>query len=80
MEELQVDFVSAAALLTLFAADLERRRTGCIAAISSLASTLNAVKPRISSLFFAMSTFIKPRGSDTVLVRSTSAIGNFASR
>jgi len=36
-EELQVDFVSPAAILTLFAADLERRRTGCIAAISSVA-------------------------------------------
>jgi len=36
-EELQVDFVSAAAILTLFAADLERRRTGCLAAISSVA-------------------------------------------
>jgi short-subunit dehydrogenase len=36
-EELQVDFVSAAAILTLFAADLERRRTGCVAAISSVA-------------------------------------------
>jgi short-subunit dehydrogenase len=36
-EELQVNFVSAAAILTLFAADLERRRTGCIAAISSVA-------------------------------------------
>lgn len=37
LEELQVNFVSAAALLTLFAADLERRRMGCIAAISSVA-------------------------------------------
>jgi decaprenylphospho-beta-D-erythro-pentofuranosid-2-ulose 2-reductase len=37
MEELQVNFVSAAAILTLFAADLERRRTGCIAAITSVA-------------------------------------------
>jgi short-subunit dehydrogenase len=37
LEELQVDFVSAAALLTLFAADLERRRTGCLAAITSVA-------------------------------------------
>jgi short-subunit dehydrogenase len=37
VEELQVDFVSAAALLTLFAAELERRRSGCIAAISSVA-------------------------------------------
>jgi decaprenylphospho-beta-D-erythro-pentofuranosid-2-ulose 2-reductase len=36
-EELQVDFVSAAAILTLFSADLERRRTGCLAAISSVA-------------------------------------------
>ena len=37
LDELQTDFVSSAALLTLFAADLERRRTGCIAAISSVA-------------------------------------------
>jgi short-subunit dehydrogenase len=37
LEELQVDFVSAAAILTLFAADLERRRTGCLAAITSVA-------------------------------------------
>jgi decaprenylphospho-beta-D-erythro-pentofuranosid-2-ulose 2-reductase len=37
VEELEVNFVSAAAILTLFAADLERRRTGCIAAISSVA-------------------------------------------
>lgn len=36
-QELQVDFVSAAAILTLFAAELERRRTGCIAAITSVA-------------------------------------------
>jgi len=37
LEELQVDFVSAAAILTLFAAELERRRMGCIAAITSVA-------------------------------------------
>ena len=37
LEELLVNFVSAAAILTLFAADLERRRTGCIAAITSVA-------------------------------------------
>ena len=37
LEELQVDFVSAAAVLTLFAAELERRRMGCIAAITSVA-------------------------------------------
>ena len=37
LEELQVDFVSAASILTLFAAELERRRTGCIAAITSVA-------------------------------------------
>jgi decaprenylphospho-beta-D-erythro-pentofuranosid-2-ulose 2-reductase len=36
-EELQVNFVSAAAMLTRFAVDLERRRSGCIAAISSVA-------------------------------------------
>lgn len=37
LEELQVNFVSATAILTLFAADLERRQTGCIAAITSVA-------------------------------------------
>ena len=37
VDELNVNFVSAAALLTLFAADLEQRRTGCLAAITSVA-------------------------------------------
>ncbi len=37
LAELQVNYVSAAAILTLFAADLERRRTGCLAAITSVA-------------------------------------------
>ena len=37
LQELNVNFVSAAALLTLFAADLEQRRTGCLAAITSVA-------------------------------------------
>jgi short-subunit dehydrogenase len=36
-EEIQVNFVSASAILTLFAADLEQRHTGCIAAITSVA-------------------------------------------
>jgi len=37
LEEIQVNFVSASAILTLFAADLEQRHTGCIAAITSVA-------------------------------------------
>ncbi len=37
LEELQVNFVSAAAILTLFAADLQRRGAGCLAAITSVA-------------------------------------------
>jgi short-subunit dehydrogenase len=37
LEELHVNFVSATAILTLFAADLERRHTGCLAAITSVA-------------------------------------------
>lgn len=37
LDELNVNFVSASAVLTLFAADLEQRRTGCIAAITSVA-------------------------------------------
>lgn len=37
LDELQVNFVSAAALLSLFAADLELRRSGCLACITSVA-------------------------------------------
>ncbi len=37
LEELQVDFVSATAILTLFATDLEGRGAGCLAAITSVA-------------------------------------------
>ena len=37
LEELQVNYVSATAILTLFASDLEQRQTGCIAAITSVA-------------------------------------------
>jgi len=37
IEELHVNYLSACALLTIFAADLEQRRTGCIAAITSVA-------------------------------------------
>ena len=37
LDELNTNFVSAAAILTLFASDLEQRRTGCIAAITSVA-------------------------------------------
>ena len=37
LDQLHTNYVSAAALLTLFAADLERRHTGCIAAITSVA-------------------------------------------
>ena len=37
LDDLQTNFVSASALLSLFAADLERRQTGCLAAITSVA-------------------------------------------
>jgi decaprenylphospho-beta-D-erythro-pentofuranosid-2-ulose 2-reductase len=37
LEGLQTNFVSASAILTLFASDFERRRTGCLAAITSVA-------------------------------------------
>lgn len=37
LDELNVNFVSASAILSLFAAEFERRRTGCIAAITSVA-------------------------------------------
>jgi short-subunit dehydrogenase len=37
IDEIQVNFVSASAILTLFATDLKQRHTGCIAAITSVA-------------------------------------------
>ena len=37
LDELHVNFVSASAILTVFASELEQRRTGCIAAITSVA-------------------------------------------
>jgi len=37
LDELNVNFVSAAAILTLFAADLEQRGSGCLAVITSVA-------------------------------------------
>jgi len=37
LDELNTNFVSAAAILTLFASEFEQRRTGCIAAITSVA-------------------------------------------
>lgn len=37
LDELMTNFVSAAAVLTVFAGDLEKRHTGCIAAITSVA-------------------------------------------
>lgn len=36
-DELQVNFVSASAILTLFAAELEHRGSGCLAAVTSVA-------------------------------------------
>jgi decaprenylphospho-beta-D-erythro-pentofuranosid-2-ulose 2-reductase len=37
LDELNVNFVSASAILSLFAGEFEQRRTGCIAAITSVA-------------------------------------------
>jgi len=37
LDELNVNFVSACAILSLFAADFEQRQSGCIAAITSVA-------------------------------------------
>ena len=37
LDELNVNFVSASAILSLFTAEFEQRRTGCIAAITSVA-------------------------------------------
>jgi short-subunit dehydrogenase len=76
-EELLVDFVSAAALLTRFAADLERRRLGCIAAISSVAGdrgrrsnyVYGAAKSGLSTFLQGLRSRLFPAGVKVITIK-----------
>jgi decaprenylphospho-beta-D-erythro-pentofuranosid-2-ulose 2-reductase len=77
LEELQVDFVSAAAVLTLFAAELERRRMGCIGAITSVAGdrgrrfnyVYGAAKGGLSLFLQGLRSRLQPAGVRVITIK-----------
>ena len=74
LEELQVNFVSATAILTLFAADFERRGTGCLAAITSVAGDRGRRSNYVyGSAKGALSLFLQGLRSRFIRLASTSS-------
>ncbi len=77
LEELQVNFVSASAILTLFAADLERRRTGCLAAITSVAGdrgrrsnyVYGSAKGALSLFLQGLRSRLHPAGARVITIK-----------
>ena len=77
LSELHVNYVSAAALLTLFAADLEQRRTGCIAAITSVAGdrgrrsnyTYGSAKGALSLFLQGLRSRLHPAGVKVITIK-----------
>ena len=77
LEELQVNFVSATAILTLFAADLERRRTGCLAAITSVAGdrgrrsnfVYGSAKGALSLFLQGLRSRLHPAGVNVITIK-----------
>lgn len=75
--ELQTNFVSAAALLTLFAADFERRGTGCLAAITSVAGdrgrrsnhVYGAAKGALSLFLQGLRSRLHPAGVRVITIK-----------
>ena len=77
LEELQVNFVSATAILILFAADLERRRTGCLAAITSVAGdrgrrsnfVYGSAKGALSLFLQGLRSRLHPAGVNVITIK-----------
>lgn len=77
LNELHVNFVSASAILTLFAADLEHRRRGCIAAITSVAGdrgrrsnyVYGAAKGALSLFLQGLRSRLHPAGVSVVTIK-----------
>jgi short-subunit dehydrogenase len=77
LDELNVNFVSAAALLALFAADLEQRRTGCLAAITSVAGdrgrrsnyTYGSAKGALSLFLQGLRARLHPAGVKVITIK-----------
>lgn len=77
LQELQVNYVSATAILTLFGADLERRQTGCIAAITSVAGdrgrrsnyVYGSAKGALSLFLQGMRSRLHPAGVKVITIK-----------
>jgi short-subunit dehydrogenase len=77
LDELIVNYVSAAAILTLFAADLEHRHTGCIAAITSVAGdrgrrsnyVYGSAKGALSLLLQGLRSRLHPAGVKVITIK-----------
>jgi decaprenylphospho-beta-D-erythro-pentofuranosid-2-ulose 2-reductase len=77
LDELQVNFISASAILTLFASDLERRHTGCIAAITSVAGdrgrrsnyVYGAAKGALSLFLQGLRSRLHPAGVRVITIK-----------
>lgn len=77
LDELNVNFVSACAILTLFAAELEYRRTGCIAAITSVAGDrgrrsnyiYGAAKGALSLFLQGLRSRLHPAGVKVITIK-----------
>ena len=77
LEEIHVNYVSAAAILTLFASDLERRRSGCLAAVTSVAGdrgrrsnyTYGSAKGALSLFLQGLRSRLHPAGVQVVTIK-----------
>ena len=77
LDELNTNFVSAAAILTLFASELEARRTGCIAAITSVAgdrgrrsnSAYGSAKGALSLFLQGLRSRLYPAGVKVITIK-----------
>ena len=75
--ELNTNYVSAAALLTLFAAELERRHAGCIAAITSVAGdrgrrsnyVYGSAKGALSLFLQGLRSRLHPSGVNVITIK-----------
>jgi decaprenylphospho-beta-D-erythro-pentofuranosid-2-ulose 2-reductase len=77
LDELQTNYVSATAILTLFAAQLERRGSGCIAAITSVAGdrgrrsnyVYGSAKGALSLFLQGMRSRMHPAGVNVITIK-----------
>jgi len=77
LQELQINYVSATAILTLFGVDLERRQTGCIAAITSVAGdrgrrsnyVYGSAKGALSLFLQGMRSRLYPAGVSVITIK-----------